>query len=238
MAAGPLHVAHPPVNVPAMLRHTTGLYVITRPLPGGPDALASAVDQAIAGGAVMVQYREKGGVASTRQEEAAAVLRVCRAHAVPLVINDDIGLARQVGADGVHLGRHDASVPAAREALGTRAVVGVSCYNELARALEAGKAGASYVAFGSFFPSATKPNAVQATPRLLREAREQVTIPICAIGGITPANGGELIRNGADLLAVVSGVFEAESVRQAAERYARLFEHSPGDIHDKQGGMP
>lgn len=219
-----------------MPQPTTGLYVITRALPGGPEALAEAVSQAIAGGAALVQYREKGGTASTRADEATAVLRACRDRGVPLVINDDIDLARGIGADGVHLGRGDTSIDAAREALGPRAIVGYSCYNEWARAIEAEQAGASYVAFGSFFPSPTKPNAVRATPGLLRRARENLSLPICAIGGITPDNGAELVQAGADLLAVVSGVFEAGSVQHAAERYARLFHQGAHAVHDTPGG--
>lgn len=221
-----------PVNVPAMLPGFSGLYVITRPLPGGPDALAKAVDRAMAGGAVMVQYREKSADQARREQEAKAVLETCRRRRVPLVINDDLELARKIGADGAHLGREDATVQAARQSLGAHAIVGVSCYNELARAQAAERAGASYVAFGSFFPSPTKPGAVRATPDLLQEARKQVALPLCAIGGITPANGGELVDAGADLLAVASGVFEAGDIHDAARRYAGLFKNASRSIHD------
>lgn len=227
-----MHVVHAPVNVSAMLPRIPGLYVITRTLPGGPEALAEAVDQAVAGGAVMVQYRDKGGDEARRDREARAVLEACGRRGVPLVINDDLALARHIGADGVHLGREDATVQAARRALGRHAIVGVSCYNELARAQAAERAGASYVAFGSFFPSPTKPGAVRATPNLLREARERVSLPLCAIGGITPTNGGELVAAGADLLAVASGVFEASDIQDAAERYAGLFRQASKSIHD------
>jgi thiamine-phosphate pyrophosphorylase len=227
-----LHVVYAPVNVPAMLPRINGLYVITRALSGGPEALANAVDQAVAGGAVMVQYREKNGDEARREQEARAVLETCRRRGVPLVINDDLDLARNIGADGVHLGREDATARAARRALGPHAIVGVSCYNELARAQAAERAGASYVAFGSFFPSPTKPGAVRATPDLLREARERVSLPVCAIGGITPANGGELVAAGADLLAVASGVFESGDILDAAERYAGLFRQASKSIRD------
>lgn len=215
-----------------MLPRITGLYVITRSLPDGPEALAEAVDRAVAGGAVMVQYREKHGDEAGREQEAGAVLETCRRREVPLVINDDVELARHIGADGVHLGREDATVQAARQALGARAIVGVSCYNELARAQAAERAGASYVAFGSFFPSPTKPGAVRAVPGLLREARKHVALPLCAIGGITPANGGQLVEAGADLLAVASGVFEAGDILDAAERYADLFRQTSRTIRD------
>lgn len=200
-----------------------GLYVITRPLPGGANALALAVEQAIAGGAAMVQYRDKSASATRRLQHARVVLEACRAGGVPLVVNDDPALAREVGADGVHLGSSDAGVGEARALLGDDAIIGVSCYNELDRALRAEMEGASYAAFGSFFPSPTKPNAVRARPSLLEAARERIGLPICAIGGITPDNGGELVAAGADLLAVLSGVFEAVDVREAAQAYGALF---------------
>lgn len=234
--AGPLHVPPAPVNVPAMLAQTTGLYVISCPLAGGPEAVAEAVDQAVAGGAVLVQYRNKDGSASRREEEAGAVLETCRRRKVPLIINDDVDLAQKLGAEGVHLGRDDASVHEARQALGARAIVGVSCYNELARAIRAESAGASYVAFGSFFPSPTKPDAVRASPGLLEEARERLALPLCAIGGITPDNGAQLVRAGADLLAASAGVFESGDIRRAAERYAGLFGQAPATIDDPRGG--
>lgn len=210
-----------------MHRALNGLYVITRPVPGGPDALAEAVEQAIAGGAVLVQYRDKSGDAGRREKEAGAVLEVCRAGDVPLVVNDDVDLARRVGADGVHLGADDPPIAKAREALGEEAVIGVSCYNELDRARNAETAGANYVAFGSFFPSPTKPDAVRAGPELLREGRRTLSVPLCAIGGITPENGARLVRAGADLVAVLSGVFDGPDVREAARRYATLFDSRP-----------
>lgn len=200
-----------------------GLYVITRPLPGGGEALATAVEATLQGGARLVQYRDKGADYARRVEEVRALLAVCRAHDVPLIVNDDVALAAETGADGVHLGKDDSDVPAARERLGARALIGASCYNELERALAAERRGASYVAFGSFYPSPTKPEAVCAEPALLTEARARLSVPICAIGGITPANGGALIRAGADLLAVLSGVFDAEDKTTAAAAFARLF---------------
>lgn len=221
-----------------MRRALNGLYAITRPLPGGPEALADAVEQAIAGGAVLVQYRLKGGVAARREAEATAVLQACHRYDVPLIVNDDIDLARAVGADGVHLGADDASPMHARRELGERALVGVSCYNELQRALEAQEAGAAYVAFGSFHPSPTKPDAVRATPQLLREARARLTVPLCAIGGITPGNGRELVRAGANLLAVVSGLFDAGDIRHAARDYAALFTHPADNDLQANGEIP
>jgi thiamine-phosphate pyrophosphorylase len=148
---------------------------------------------------------------------------VCRQHGVLFIINDDVTLAKETRADGVHLGREDVPLAEARKLLGTRAIIGVSCYNELARAQAAQKQGADYVAFGRFFPSRTKPQAVQANLDLLREAKRKLHIPVVAIGGITPENGASLIAAGADALAVIEGVFGQADVRAAAERYARLF---------------
>lgn len=216
----------------------SGLYVIadTGLLPAG--ALAPAVAAAIAGGARLVQYRNKAVIDGARQAELIALRQLCRAAAVPLIINDDIALAREVGADGVHLGRDDAAIARARSLLGQGLLIGASCYNELRLALGAQQAGADYVAFGSFFASPTKPDAVTAHPSLLRQARAQLPLPIVAIGGITPDNGAALIDAGADALAVISGVFGQADPTAAARRYAGLWERdaaattSTGDHDD------
>lgn len=199
-----------------------GLYAITTEAPG-PEALTEQVARAIRGGAAVVQYRDKSDDAARRREEAEALLVLCRAHGVPLIVNDDVELARAVGADGVHLGRDDIPLAQARAALGPQALIGVSCYNVLDRALAAQEAGADYVAFGSFFPSSTKPAAVRAGLELLREARSRLDLPIVAIGGITPENGAQLVEAGADMLAVIQGVFGAPDPQAAARRYAALF---------------
>ncbi|MGH8565213.1 MAG: thiamine phosphate synthase [Gammaproteobacteria bacterium] len=210
---------------------------MTYPFPGrGLYAIADAicderaVSEAIAGGAVVVQYRAKSKSSEERRRQALVLRRVCHRLKVPLIVNDDPALARTVGADGVHLGRSDATYAIAREVLGPAAIIGVSCYDDLERASEAAAAGADYVAFGSFYPSASKPGAVRAEPALLNRARRRrLSIPVVAIGGITPQNGGRLIGAGADLLAVIGGVFggcdhpEADP-RAAARRYAGLFE--------------
>jgi thiamine-phosphate pyrophosphorylase len=183
------------------------------------------VRAALAGGARVMQYRDKQATAGQREAIARAVNVLCRAQAVPLLINDDVALAAAVGAAGVHLGRDDPDIAAARTTLGDAALIGVSCYNELGRARSAQAAGADYVAFGRFFPSRTKPQALPATPELLRAARAALKIPIVAIGGITPENGASLIAAGADALAVIEGVFNQPDIRAAAERYAQLFTH-------------
>lgn len=200
-----------------------GLYVITDSGLLAPAALVEAVAAAIRGGAVAVQYRRKDGTADERRRQAEGLRAACADAGVPFIVNDDVALARSVGADGVHVGREDAPLEQAREVLGAGAIVGVSCNNVLERALRAQRSGASYVAFGRFFPSHTKPQAVAAAPELLREARSRLRLPIVAIGGITPENGGILLAAGADVLAAVHGVFGQPDPEAAARRYTALW---------------
>jgi thiamine-phosphate pyrophosphorylase len=202
----------------------TGLYAITDTTltPGG--ALIPAVAAALRGGARIIQYRDKSHDAARRREEAAVLNALCTEHGALLIINDDVQLAADIGAAGVHLGRDDAALPAARKRLGNDAIIGVSCYNQLTRAQAAAEQGADYVAFGRFFPSRTKPDALAATPELLRAARHALALPLVAIGGITPDNGGLLIDAGADMLAVIHGVFGQPDIEAAARRFAALFD--------------
>lgn len=205
-----------------------GLYAITSAdLCRQPPRLIAAVAAAVAGGAALVQYRDKDNDAPTREALARELLGLCRAGHARLIINDDVALAARIGADGVHLGASDLPLREARHRLGAAALIGISCANQLERARAAAGAGASYVAFGRFFPSRTKPNAPHAELSLLREARAALRLPICAIGGITPANAGAVIAAGADLVAAVEGVFGAADVAVAARAYARLF-REPG----------
>ncbi|HSS63442.1 MAG TPA: thiamine phosphate synthase [Gammaproteobacteria bacterium] len=200
-----------------------GLYAITRQGPHPPGALESAVSLALEGGAVAIQYRDKSGERARRREQAVALKRLCNAHGVPLIVNDDIELAALADADGVHLGRDDPELGLARERLGCDAVIGISCYASLERAVEAERAGADYVAFGRFFPSATKPGAPPCPLSVLEAARATLGIPVAAIGGITADNGAILVDAGADLLAVIDGVFAQHDIRAAAARIAALF---------------
>lgn len=200
-----------------------GLYAIADTLYLDDDRLLPTVSAAIEGGARIIQYRDKKHSAAERARQATELAALCRRHGALFIVNDDVALAKESQADGVHLGREDAAPAWARAQLGPQAVIGVSCYNELMRAETAERQGADYIAFGRFFPSHTKPQAVQATPDLLREAKRKLRIPVVAIGGITPENGASLITAGADALAVIEGVFGQADVRAAAERYARLF---------------
>src|SRR5690242_4721928 len=169
-----------------------GLYALTPDLED-TTRLVVSVSAALAGGARLIQYRNKAAAPHLRLEQALALKQLCRTRRIPLIINDDVELALAVGAEGVHLGREDAAVEAARSTLGARALIGTSCYNELPRALDAQRRGADYVAFGSFFPSSVKPGAVRATPALLQQARVHIKLPIVAIGGITADNAPALV---------------------------------------------
>jgi thiamine-phosphate pyrophosphorylase len=200
-----------------------GLYAITDGDLTPGTALLPAVEAAIRGGAGLVQYRDKSTDSVRRSREAHALVALCRDHGVPLIVNDDVELARDSGADGVHLGKDDGDLATARVRLGPRALIGVSCYDSLERAVAAAQAGADYVAFGSFHASMSKPGAVRAPLSLLAQARERLGIPLCAIGGITPMNGAALLSGGADMLAVIHGVFAAEDIAAAAAAYAGLF---------------
>ena len=200
-----------------------GLYVITDRALAGGRALPPLVEDALAGGARVVQYRDKTTDHARRHAEAAALAALCRDAAALLIVNDDVELALAVHADGVHLGRDDAAIAAARARLGPDRVIGVSCYDRFELALAAQEAGADYVAFGSFHPSPTKPAAVRADLSLLARGRREMTLPLVAIGGITPENGRALVAAGADMLAVINAVFGAADVRAAAAAFAPLF---------------
>ncbi|WP_430392427.1 thiamine phosphate synthase [Dyella sp. 20L07] len=196
-----------------------GLYVIT---DGPRPDLLKVVALALAGGAKLLQYRDKTTDSARRLAEAQAIRALCDAHNVPMIINDDVALALASGAAGVHLGEDDGDIAAARAQLGADAIIGVSCYDSAERAHQQAAAGADYLAFGAFFPSPTKPLARRASFDLLRQTAA-LGLPRVAIGGITPDNGGPLIDAGADYLAVISAVFGDEDVHGAAASFAQLF---------------
>lgn len=200
-----------------------GLYAITDAQLIPADNFIDTVERAVLGGVNVLQYRDKRTDPAQRMMQARSLRQLCDKYHIPLIINDDISLALQVGADGVHLGKHDPALPRARLLLGERAIIGVSCYNDLARAQLAEQQGASYIALGSFFPSLTKPEAVPASIDLLKQAKACLSCPIVAIGGVTPDNGGELLHHGAHFLAVIHGIFGQNNVTLAAQRYNRLF---------------
>ena len=198
-----------------------GLYAITDSALLAEGRLLPYVEAALQGGARLVQYRDKSQDASRRQDEAAALAALCRQHGASLIINDDLALARQLGV-GLHLGQEDGSLAAARADLGVDAIVGGTCHASLELAEGAAQAGASYLAFGRFFASSTKPNAPPAPLELLDQARSRFTLPLCAIGGVTLDNAPRLLERGVDLLAVVHTLFSAASASEV-ERRARAF---------------
>jgi len=196
-----------------------GLYALT---DGPREDLFEVVSQALAGGARLLQYRDPTADAARRRAEATALRQLCHEHGVPLIIDDDIALAKAVGADGVHLGSAENDIGAARSELGSHAIIGAACRDSLQLAQVAAHAGASYLSFGAFFPSPTKPLAPRASIDLLRQSAA-FGIPRVAIGGITPDNGAPLIEAGADFLAAVSALFGASDVRAAARSFAGMF---------------
>lgn len=204
-----------------MAEFPSGVYALT-PECADTARLLQLVEAALRGGVAAVQYREKTGDVALRFEQASELLPLCRQYRVPLVINDDLRLADLTDADGVHLGREDASLREARIVLGPEKIVGVSCYQSLELARQAQAAGADYVAFGSFYASPTKPQAGRASLQLLRETRD-LHVPVVAIGGITLDNAAGVIEAGADAIAVISALFDAPDVEAAARALNRLF---------------
>lgn len=201
-----------------------GLYAIT---PDTEDSrwllerVQAALHACAPRGWAALQYRNKLAPAGRREEEARALAALCREYGVPLIVNDDIELALAAGADGVHLGRGDGDLASARARIGTR-LLGASCYNDLGAAHRAISAGADYVAFGSVFPSRTKPEAVRAPLALFRQART-LGVPLAAIGGITIENAADVIGAGADCIAVISALFDAPDVSERARAFTELF---------------
>jgi thiamine-phosphate pyrophosphorylase len=198
-----------------------GLYLITPDEPHTATLLAR-VEPLLAAGVTWLQYRNKAASDALRHEQASALQARCAAHGVPLIINDDVHLAHAVGAAGVHLGEDDGEVAAARERLGPEAIVGASCYDELVLARRAVAAGASYVAFGAFFPTRSKQTHRRAGVDLLAAAAP-LAVPRVAIGGITPDNSPALVAAGADLIAVIAGVFDAPDPVAAVRAYQAAF---------------
>ena len=198
-----------------------GLYAISDPrAPAGLEAAAAY----LAGGAQLIQYRHKGAPGEVRRREAERVLALCHKAGVPLVVNDDVSLAEAIGADGVHLGRDDGDPARVRRRLGRGAIIGVSCYDRIGRAVAAAEAGADYVAFGSVYRSPTKPDTVRAPLSLLSLARRRTGLPVVAIGGILPRHVPELRAAGADMVAVIGGLLSDDPLA-AALAYSRHFNH-------------
>ncbi|RDE18019.1 thiamine phosphate synthase [Motiliproteus coralliicola] len=200
-----------------------GLYAITDSTLTPDSTLLDQVEQALRGGAMIVQYRDKSDQADKRLRQATELAQLCRRYQRPLLINDDVQLALDSGADGVHLGQTDGSLEQARQRLGNDAIIGITCHDSLELAQQAQQGGADYVAFGAFFSSATKPDARPAPMSLLTEAKQQLSVPVVAIGGINRDNAGQLIEQGADMIAVIGDLFGHPDVQASAQVLSACF---------------
>lgn len=207
-------------------RSLRGLYAVT-PEVTGTAALLHTTEALLRGGVRLLQYRSKHDDAATCHARATALRALTHSHGARLIINDDVALAAACGADGVHLGRDDGSVAEARIRLGAHALIGASCYNDLARARDAATAGADYLAFGAMFDSPTKPAAVRCPLATLQAARRLFALPIACIGGITLDRAPEVLAAGADLLAVITDLYAAADPESRARAYARLLDPEP-----------
>ena len=210
------------------MKSVSGLYAIT-PDCADTAVLCAMVSSALAGGVRVVQYRNKTATPALRRAQAVALLELCRARSALLIVNDDVALACAIGADGVHIGADDPALAEARARVGDEKIIGVSCYDQWNRAVEAAACGADYVAFGSMYASRVKPGAVRAPLQLLSDARTRLGLPVVAIGGINTCNAGALIDAGADAIAVISALFDAPDVEAAARNFTRLFSDRPHD---------
>lgn len=209
-----------------MKRGISGLYAVTPDTADTPGLLAN-VEAALSGGARLLQYRNKTASAALRLTQGRALLALCWEYQVPLIINDYLELALALDAHGLHIGGEDGSITEARNRLGPDKILGVSCYGRIDNALTAAGAGATYVAFGGFFPSKVKPGAARTPVELLGEAKRGLKLPVVAIGGITLDNAPALLAAGADSVAVISALFEAPDIRGAARRFNNLFARRP-----------
>ena len=203
----------------------TGLYAITNESAD----LEQKTAKILKAGVCLLQYRHKMADFDFKIAQARHIQAQCQQYKTPFIINDDIDLAIEISADGVHLGKDDADLSQARQRLGDQAIIGISCYDQLELALEGEKNGADYIAFGRFFPSSTKPNAPQAPLLLLQQAQRQINIPIVAIGGINLDNAPQLIKQGAGLLAVIDSLFNTPDLTARTQQFRTLFEENIND---------
>ena len=200
-----------------------GLYVIADAECIGKKNIISETQEVLSAGAKIIQYRDKINSLTKKTAIAKQLHKLTNTYPCLLVINDDVDLAKSINADGVHLGKDDFSIEKARNILGKDKIIGASCYADFKNAKSAIQASADYIAFGSFFHSAIKPQAPKADTTLIKQAKSEFTTPICAIGGITPQNAATVLDAGADMIAVISGIFNASSPQQAVQEYLSLF---------------
>ena len=200
-----------------------GLYAITDESLIAEEKFSETIEAALRGGASIIQYRDKSANQAKRLQQAAMLRELCNRYDATCIINDDIELAKAVAADGVHLGRDDTAISSARQELGADAIIGISCYDDIGLAVTAEQNSADYVAFGTMFSSPTKPDAVCAGPDTITQARKQLNIPICAIGGINESNILQLVNHHTDMAAVISSLFTADDIQQRARLMSRHF---------------
>jgi len=209
-----------------MKKKLRGLYAITNGSFGEKKKWLSDIENAIKGGVKIIQYRSKTNDEEFEIRRAGLLKRLCEKHNCILIINDNAVLAKKINADGLHVGKNDISINKAKKILGENSIIGVSCYNDLGRARSAEKNNASYVAFGSFFQSMTKPDAVSADIKILKRAKSELGIPICAIGGINRENAKDVINAGVDMIALMSGIFLVSDINHEARHISSLFNKS------------
>lgn len=203
--------------------HRRLLYAVTPDIADN-GLLLGKIEEALAGGVGLLQYRNKTAPPKQRIEQARLLKRLCESFGVPLIVNDHLDVALEIDADGLHLGADDGDLSAARAKLGREKQLGASCYNRVELAENAVECGVSYVAFGAVFGSSTKPQAKQASLDLIRQARDRFSVPICAIGGITVENAAAVLDAGADWLAVIGGLFDGDDVFARARSFKRILD--------------
>lgn len=199
-----------------------GLYLVT-PDWDDTDQLLKVTEAALQAGVALLQYRHKTATDALRLTQATALQALCRQYKVPFIVNDHLALCEQIDADGVHVGGTDATVAAVRSVIGADKILGASCYGDLQRAKDAAVAGASYVAFGGFYPSRVKKYEVSTGVDIVSRAKASLTLPVCVIGGMTPENAAPLVTEGADMVAAISSVYQHDHSQTAAASFARLF---------------
>jgi thiamine-phosphate pyrophosphorylase len=198
------------------------LYLVT-PDWDDTEALLKATEIALTVGVGLLQYRHKTASGELRLEQASALLTLCRQHNVPFIVNDHIDLCIALDADGIHVGGTDASVAVVRTLIGKEKILGASCYGDFSLAEQAQIAGASYVAFGGFYPSRVKKYEVSTPASIVSKAKAELTVPVCVIGGMTPENAKPLVKEGADMVAAISSVYSAADIATAVREFAVLF---------------
>jgi thiamine-phosphate pyrophosphorylase len=200
-----------------------GLYAITDQQLITEENFSASVEATLQGGTRIIQYRDKSNKQNKRFQQASLLRALCDQYHAICIINDDIELAKAVNAHGLHLGKDDLPLTVARQILGENAIIGVSCYNDLDRAIAAENNNADYVAFGAIFSSTTKPEANVAGLDIITKAKQRLSIPVCTIGGITQENIQQVIQQGADMAAVISGIFSADDIKQSTTALSQFF---------------